>query len=430
MVIVVFSAITLGVNYFIYNQVAQSLIDADNRERLNEAQQILDKMNGDPTVIPLPAEGAFVRILLQNQLEVTEIFSSTDFPDVDMGINLIEMEELLGFKIATVYQTLNDYDDSVIELSVARENSELTVQLTQIKQYLFLANFMAIAISGVLSLIFTSLFLKPIKNIIQTTASIQASKNMDRLEEPKTNDEIQKLAETINIMLQRIEDDINNQTNFFNSASHELRTPLTVMQTELSLALNKANDPEHRELIESQMLEVGRLTRIIKDFLLIGQLKGNLLHINKTMGSMDEIIYAALKKIQLLVASEHKSVKFNIGADIDDLAINCDIDKTENVLINLFENGIKYSSEGSTLDIDLQKSSETYQICISNQIEHEVPDISLLATEYHRTDHRTSGMGLGLWICSNIVKLHEGDIKFSQSENGFKVRLTLPVAVG
>lgn len=425
-VIVIFSAITLSANYIIYHQVKTTLNDADNRERMTEAQQLIDKMGGDPAVIPLPDSEAYLKITLRNPVEETEIFASTDFPNMQFEDALSEITELEGFKVATAFQPLNDGNNRVITLSVARSNADLLAQLNQIRQYLLLANLIAMFISAILSLIITSLFLKPIKKIIETSRSIKASKNMERLEEPKTNDEIQQLAQTINNMLQRIEDDINNQTNFFNSASHELRTPLTVMQTELSLALQKTQNPEHKELLESQLLEVGRLTRIIKDLLIIGQLKGNVLRVNKTVASFDEIIYSALKKIQLLITHENKGVKLNIAEENTDLIIHCDVDKIENVFINIFENAIKYSVPSSILEINLNKSDDEFKLSITNMVEQEVPDIELLTSEYHRNDHRTSGMGLGLWICKNIAQLHNGDITISQHEKQFTVTLTLP----
>src|SRR5947199_392436 len=94
----------------------------------------------------------------------------------------------------------------------------------------------------------------------------------ERLPVPRTGDELERLGETLNEMLRRLEAALEREREFVADAGHELRTPLALLRTELELALRYGESPEElREAIRTSSQEVDRLTQLAEDLLLIAR---------------------------------------------------------------------------------------------------------------------------------------------------------------
>jgi signal transduction histidine kinase len=235
------------------------------------------------------------------------------------------------------------------------------------------------------------------------------------------------LALAINEMLARIETSINNQTNFFSSAAHELKTPLTVMHTELSVALQNARGEEVRTLIQNQLNEVDRLSRVIQDFLLISQLKTETMVLRKSQGLLDEVIYNIIKRMRHLMQEKNIQVRVTIDEQAHPYHALFDHDKIETVLSNLLENAIQYSRAGSVVSLSLSKSDNTYTVCIENPLQASIHDLHVLKKEFRKSHELSAGLGLGLWICDQLMKLHEGRLDIGQEAGIFRASIFVSV---
>jgi signal transduction histidine kinase len=266
--------------------------------------------------------------------------------------------------------------------------------------------------------------INPIKKIILVASHITASKSIARVEVPQTQDESQLLAETLNDMFRRMEWSIKNQINFFASAAHELRTPLAVMQTEIGVALQQA-DATQQKILQSQLHEVERLNRIIQDFLLISQLKSETLIVRKKEERIEEVIYAALKKVKYLVLEKKSKFQIKLEGHLGEINCSLDFDKIETVLSNLLENALKHSATYSIIQLSATTENETIIISIHNPIEKSIENIHLLKNEFQKSSELSGGLGMGLWICNQIVKLHAGKLELISTHNEFIAKLSL-----
>ncbi|UXE68111.1 MAG: HAMP domain-containing protein [Chryseotalea sp. WA131a] len=422
--IAVFAIIILPVNYIIYQRVSKLLTEADSKELLAEGEKLISEVKLNPTTIPLPPSGYLLNIRLGSDLSSDVLFLSPAFPTATEELLYANEIEIDTFRIVTVNRPL-EYSEAVLSLSVARSNQRLQASLAQLKVYLFLANAVSILLAVLLVYIVTRYTLRPIQKIIQAAQTINADKSIERVPVSTSSDETQLLSQTINAMLARIEHSLHQQTNFFASAAHELKTPLAVMQTELSVSLLKTEDESVKQLLQSQLNEVLRLDRVIQDFLLISQLKSETLQLKTTEVKLDELIYSSLKRVRYLIKDRGIQIKITI-AESDQLHLCLvDEDKFETVITNLIENAVKYSPAKSTVTIRLYSESGRIRLEVSNPFCQSIDNIESLKDGFKKSNQLSTGLGMGLWICDQIITLHRGLLTLTHSDNTFIARVSI-----
>lgn len=420
----VFIAIILPVNSLIYSNVKTLLVEADTRELKAEGERLFTQVRIDPPVLPLPSLGYSIFLRSGDQLQTDSLFASPDFPVEQADVFLQPMVEVDTLKIVTLSRPV-EYSNSQLYFSVARSNQQLSSHLADLRSYLFAANVVSILVAGFLVYMVSGFSLKPIKRIINTAQRINASKSIERVPVPNTHDENRQLALAINEMLERIEASINTQTNFFASAAHELKTPLAVMHIELSVALQNARGEETIALIKNQLNEVDRLSRVIQDFLLISQLKTETMVLRKTAGLLDEVIYASIKRIKHLIAERDIQIRVTINERAHPYEASFDHDKIETVISNLLENAVKYSATGAVVHISLNRNEKEYVITIDNPAA-PIENLEELKKEFRKSHELSAGLGLGLWICDQLMKLHRGRLSIEQHEGVFSALIVMP----
>jgi signal transduction histidine kinase len=173
--------------------------------------------------------------------------------------------------------------------------------------------------------------------------------------------------------------------------------------------------------------EVERLERVIHDFLLISELKAEVLSIRKSKEGLDELIYASLKKIKYTSDAYKTLVQLMIDDGVENFEANIDADKMETVIVNLVENAIKYSPRHSTVVLRLTKEGDDILIEVSNPISNPIPDPTVFLQEFKKSGELSSGLGMGLWICDQIVKLH--GFTLALKSNGLEFKAILHIKI-
>jgi signal transduction histidine kinase len=413
----VFVIIILPVNYLIYSNVKRLLIVADTRELKAEGEKLFSQVKLDPPVFPLPPLGYSIYLQAGNDIRIDSVFASPNFPVEFVALSRQSMVEIDTFKIVTLTRQ-HEYGNGQIIFSVGKSNRQLLGQISELKMYLFTANGISILLAGLLVYFVSGYTLRPIKKIIQVAQRINASKSIDRVPVPASADENRELALTINEMLTRIEHSIVNQTNFFASAAHELRTPLAVMKAELTLVKDEKR-------WHSMLKELERLERTVNDFLMISELKSESLAIRKKKIELDELLFSALKKIKYLSEERKSKVQIILQEEAMDYGILVDEDKMENVFINLIENAIKYSPEGSPVQVKIKRDNG-FRIEMINPIQKMIDHPERLKKEFVKAEEWSAGAGIGLWIANEIISLHGGRLTLECKDMLFSVVVYIP----
>jgi heavy metal sensor kinase len=266
--------------------------------------------------------------------------------------------------------------------------------------------------------------LSPVDAITRTARNITGSNLSSRLEQLNTGDELQRLSDTLNEMLGRIEAAFLRVTQFTGDASHELRTPISLIRTEAEIVLRKSrSEPEYREALRHILLEAERTTSLVEKLL-------SLARADSGRGPL-EIRRFDLRETVLKVASEWRTVAGSEGLRFAEsiTASEVPIDGDETVLHQLLnillDNAVKYTPPGGRIDLSLDQRALTQQdhkavlTVVDSGIGIAVEDQTKIFERFYRADKARSseleGAGLGLAIALWIVQQHRGSIGVQSS---------------
>lgn len=223
------------------------------------------------------------------------------------------------------------------------------------------------------------------------------------------------------------------RSNMVDTVSHEFRTPLTSIQGYTSRLLRQ--DIEIDEETKQKSLKIikkqaERLKRMIEDILVIPDIEGARLNFDLKPVSINSVIE---NSIMLVKNDANREIINNL--ENCETEIIADVDRIEQVFVNLIENAIKYAKEDSSITLDYELREKRLVVSVKNDYDI-IPreKLKTLFDKFTRIDDSTTrttrGTGLGLYIVKGIVESMGGEIRlYSNEECGFCVKIYLPLAV-
>ena len=261
--------------------------------------------------------------------------------------------------------------------------------------------------------------LLPVARMTEQASGIGIDQLDERIAVPRVDDELGRLARTLNGMLDRLERGVDEKRRFVADASHELRTPIAVMRSELEVSLRSRHiPPEARGVLESAVEEVDRMARTVENLLTLARLDEGKLQLVRAPLDLRDMAEAVASELQPLAATNGISVT----VEGDPAATVGDRDRLRQVVTNLVDNAIKYSSRGGEVRVSVWSAGNDVGITVSDS-GPGIPSAALprLFDRFFRQDsartRSSSGAGLGLAICRQIVEAHRGRI-WVESEVG------------
>ena len=273
--------------------------------------------------------------------------------------------------------------------------------------------------------------LKPVDEITKTAQKIEAENLSQRLEVPATEDELSRLATTLNEMIDRLERSFQQIRQFTADASHELRTPLTAMrgQTEVTLRRERSAE-EYRQVLESNLEEAEWMSKIVENLLTLSRTDSGEIQLDVRPVQLGGLFQDACEECKSLAAAKNIEVFLD---KIQEITIFGDEIRLRQMLLNLVDNAVKYTPDGGQIRLSLEVDGKSARIQVKDTgIGISKENLPYIFDRFFRADKARSremgGSGLGLNIVQWIINAHHGTIDVtSKIGEGSCFTIYLPV---
>jgi signal transduction histidine kinase len=291
-------------------------------------------------------------------------------------------------------------------------------QLLFILSISFIGGFLIAIISGY---IFSRRLLKPLSKIADDVNEISVHSLARRMKTGSTHDEWYYLSDTLNRLLNRLQESFEMQQRFISNASHELSTPLTSISSQLEIALQRERKADEYKKV---------MLSIYQDIQQMGKLTHSLLELAKTSGSKSGIEIKPVRVDEIILRLPSEVAKINntysvlpefekLPENEEDLLVLGNEELLVTAIKNIVLNACKYSSNQQAI-ILLKADQKNITISVQNIGRGISPnEIENIFQPFYRIEENrtTGGFGLGLSLAEKIIKLHRGEITVDSKPN-------------
>jgi signal transduction histidine kinase len=313
-----------------------------------------------------------------------------------------------GSEVAVVGQSLEDRDET----------------LGNVVASFAIGGPIAVALASLLGYALAAAGLRPVEAMRRRARDVSLSHGTERLPLPAAHDEIRRLGETLNEMLDRLRRSFERERRFVADASHELRTPVAVIKAELEGALRAGeHDPHVREALVASLEECDHLAQMAEDLLVVARTSEGGLPVRP-----EELeLRALLDRVVARFADRARERGRVISVDVaDGQAVYADELRLRQALGNLVDNALRYGQGAIT--VRASRVGAGVQLQVSDQGEGFDPGFAEHAFERFARGERAGGRegtGLGLSIVRAIAEAHGGRAEVLAGPGG-TVRLWFP----
>jgi len=263
--------------------------------------------------------------------------------------------------------------------------------------------------------------LRPVDSMRAEAAAISAGEPGRRLPVPNTDDELARLAETLNAMLDRLEEAIERERRFVDDASHELRTPLSNLKAGLELALRRSRTADELEAeVRSAAEETDRLSRLAEDLLVLARADRGRLPIRRESVDVTSLVGDTVESFAARAAERRVGIDMRVPeelrADVDELRVR-------QALGNLLDNGLRAAPSGGHVSVAAERNNGSLRLEVRDSGPGFPPEFLPVAFEaFTRPDAGRSrpvgGAGLGLAIVAAVAQAHGGSVSAENLPGG------------
>jgi heavy metal sensor kinase len=302
-------------------------------------------------------------------------------------------------------------------VTAAYSMHEFNQSIEHFESVLLISMPVALFLASLGGYLFSRRALDPVNRIILDAQSISLRNLSARLAVPRTGDELQRLSETINQMLERIERSVQQIHQFTADASHELRAPLTLMRTAAEFSLRRERSREDLAGALSKILrESERMSRLIDSLLLLARTDAGVDDVHLEPLNLAGPVQEAAEQARVL--AQAREIDYEILLPAEPVPVSGDPDALRRVVFILIDNAIKYTPSGGAVSVKLSRRNGDAAVAVEDTgIGIAEKDIARVFDRFWRADKVRSrsegGVGLGLSIAETITRLHRGAIELS-----------------
>ncbi|WP_454207615.1 sensor histidine kinase [Peptoniphilus sp. Marseille-Q6390] len=280
------------------------------------------------------------------------------------------------------------------------------------------------------SLLISKSIVRPILELTEV-AKTMLKGNYEEKAKVFEDDEIGELAKTLNAMSDEIINKDRIKNDFISSISHELRTPLTSIKG-WAVVLKDAKEDE-KDLMEDGLNiienEADRLAKMVEELLDFSRYISGRITLDKEIIDISQTCLDISK--QMRPRAKSNNIELITDLPKESILINADENRIKQLLINLLDNAIKFTSDKGWVKFQMLKEDDKVQIMISdNGMGMTKEELAHVKEKFYKGKHSKSHSGIGLSISDEITKLHQGSLEIFSEENiGTTVKVSLPIEV-
>ena len=303
-------------------------------------------------------------------------------------------------------------------LRYVSSTAKMDRQIWRITAFSFLALLVVLSVVLFSSNYYIHSILVPLGDIIEKAQKITNGSYGIQIQ-TKYDDEIGQLADTINEMSIKINQNEKMQTDFISSLSHELRTPLTAI-TGWSETLLSSDDlnPDARRGMKIIHREAGRLTEMVLDLLDFTRIQDGRMTLNMELTDIRAEFEDTIFMYGSRLSQDGISLEY-LENDDDVPEISCDPKRLRQVFLNILDNAAKHGFEGKRIEASISVKQKTVLISIRDYgpgiPEDELP---LVKKKFYKGSSKARGSGIGLAVCDEIVQMHGGALTLENAPGG------------
>ncbi len=307
-----------------------------------------------------------------------------------------------------------DVGDSLYTVVVAATLQVQADTVTTVSWFILAATPVLLAVVGVAVWVLVGRSLHQVERIRGQVAGISARRLDERVDVPPTADEIQALAETMNMMLERLQASDREQRRFVSDASHELRSPLATMSLGVEIASADPGGAGWQEMIPILAAETARMRYLVEDLLTLAKTNDGGLRLERAVVDLDDVLHGELRRLR-------STSTRRIETDLEPAQVIGDPRRLGQVLRNILDNADRHAA--SRISIGVHPSAAGPVVTIDND-GPPVPaqDRERIFERFVRLDESRSresgGSGLGLAIAAGIMAAHDGWIRTGETPDG------------
>jgi signal transduction histidine kinase len=441
--VVIMGAVLGALSLAVFNLTRESLLseaDRDVRQRailIAANQSVSGSTIESPRTSVFSAPDIFVQILDASGrgLSSSSNLGGRTLPFLPDAIRADQVREIsVGGQMLIVYGRpitaggmLKGY------VLVARSPQTIYLALDRLRSILYPGAALALILAGLAGWLLVRLALGPLRRMAGSAAAIAATRDhSQRINHAGPPDEIGRLAQTIDGMLQSLDQAHDAQKRFLAEISHELRTPLTIMLSSLDLLVRTGgSDPEFAaRAIADMRVETDRMARMVSQLLIMARSDAGAPATPQQPVMVVDVLTDACR--QLSQNSSNGRLQYKGLEQIDEAVVAGDVDYLKQLFMILLDNALKYSAPARCVEVSGYLVDGTVAITVSDEgIGIPTADLPHLFDRFYRgrNAQNRQGLGLGLAIAQHIATQHGGRIGVeSEPTRGSRFTVTLPLA--
>ena len=327
----------------------------------------------------------------------------------DEAIHIDTYKSQLGEKIMSATYLLSEEAGQVCGVRIVTSLNRVDEELYLIFALAIIAAVAIISFSTMSGMYFVRSIVNPIQSIRDTADKIAQGQFNVRIDDGEYNDEIGQLCASINHMAHELgrNDELKNE--FISSVSHELRTPLTAIKGWAETMDNTEDIATMKKGTEIILTEAERLYSMVENLLDFSRLQNSALILTKEKLDIVAEVYEAVIMYTPQANSMGIALKFDEPDEF--IPVIADKSRIKQVMINLLDNALKYSSENSVIEVNI--FNDTAQGYVTVEIKDygkgiHPDDIKKVKQKFYKGKGAKRGSGIGLALVTEIVGLHGG----------------------